>query len=238
MTKPALAQPKAFLSYSWYSEEYAERVEGLACDLMSHGVDVVLDQWHNAPGQDLNVFMEQAVDDPTVSHVLILCDPDYADKADGRRGGVGKETLIISPRVYEDVKQKRVIPVILDRDTAGKVVIPTYLIGRRYIDLSTPDVEAKGYEDLVRQLFNRPSRVPPTLGTPPAFLQDDYVSLRTTGAYRLFRAVVLSNKGTSIGIRTVMRPIWCLPFAGAIGGRIGLCGPPAKGIRTRPQPLG
>lgn len=42
---PKAAQPKVFLSYSWTSVEYAERVAQLAADLMAAGVDVVFDRY-------------------------------------------------------------------------------------------------------------------------------------------------------------------------------------------------
>ena len=51
--------------------------------------------------------MEQAVTDPTVSHVLILCDPLYAEKADRPARGRREETRS-SPSVYGDVSQERV----------------------------------------------------------------------------------------------------------------------------------
>ena len=167
---------------------------------MGHSVEVVFDQWDLDEGQDVHAYMEQAVNDPTVSHVLILCDPLYAEKANGRMGGVGKETLIVSPAVYEDVKQKRVIPIIMERDAAGKVSVPTYLDGRKFIDLSQPDKEADAYEQLLRRLLGKPARKRPPLGQPPSFLQDDYVPLRTSGTFQLFRAATMGNRPQAPGL--------------------------------------
>src|SRR4051794_925534 len=90
-----LPSPKVFLSYSWTSPAYGERVVALAVRLREAGVDVVLDRAHLTGGQDANAFMERSVTDPTITHVLLLCDPRYAEKADGREGGVGTETLIV-----------------------------------------------------------------------------------------------------------------------------------------------
>jgi hypothetical protein len=95
--------PKVFISYSWSSDEYVERVIEFVEDLRDHHVEVVFDQYDLTEGQDKHEYMERAVTDPTVDRVLILCDPVYADKADGRRGGVGTETLIISGQVYSNV---------------------------------------------------------------------------------------------------------------------------------------
>jgi hypothetical protein len=194
-----LPRPKAFVSYSHSSSEYDERVLDLAAALANHGVDLVFDQWDLREGQDLYAFMEQAMNDPTVSHVLILCDPMYAEKANERQGGVGTETLIISPSVYRDVQQKRVIPVIMGRDEQDRVLVPTYLDGRFYIDLSTEERMAENYEQLVRALFNRPSRQRPPLGQPPTFLAEDYVPLQTSGAARVARTSVIGQRADAPG---------------------------------------
>ena len=47
--------------------------------------------------------MERMVNDSTISHVIIICDKIYSEKADSRKTGVGTETQIISKEVY--VKQ-------------------------------------------------------------------------------------------------------------------------------------
>src|SRR5450631_3686414 len=46
-------------------------------------------------GHDSIAFMEKMVTDPTVEKVIIVSDRVYAEKADGRRGGVGTEAQII-----------------------------------------------------------------------------------------------------------------------------------------------
>ena len=85
--------PKVFISYSWSSDA---QVLGLAQRLIAHGVDVVLDKWDLKEGQDKYAFMERCVNDPEITKVLIVCDKQYADKANNRTGGVGDETVIIS----------------------------------------------------------------------------------------------------------------------------------------------
>jgi len=74
--------------------------------------------------------MERAVKDPNVSRVLILCDPVYATKADQRVGGVGTETLIISPDVYQEARQEKFIPVLMQRSEDGSA--PTDHGGQRH----------------------------------------------------------------------------------------------------------
>lgn len=77
--------PKVFISYSWHPEENKIRVEQLARRLMSDGVDVTLDVWSLKDGQDKYVFMEKMVTDSDINKVLIICNRDYAEKADCRK---------------------------------------------------------------------------------------------------------------------------------------------------------
>src|SRR4051812_36156711 len=107
--------PKAFLSYSWGDDDYMEGIVDLANRLRVDGVEVVFDRAHLVEGNDTDAFMERSVNDPTVTHVLLLCDPSYAEKANGRSGGVGKETMIVSAEVYASTTQSRFLPVIMER---------------------------------------------------------------------------------------------------------------------------
>jgi hypothetical protein len=193
-------QPRIFLSYSWSSDEYAERVVALAEQLTADGIHVILDRWDLKEGQDKHEFMEQAVTDSTVRRVLILCDPTYAAKADGREGGVGTETLIISPEVYRGTKQEKFIPVIMERDEAGQVVVPTYLDGRIYIDLSDRLNDSGEYESLVRNIFGRPELVRPPSGRPPAYLEEGRVPLTTGRSFLAFRDAVLRGRPHQMGL--------------------------------------
>jgi hypothetical protein len=55
--------------------------------------------------QDKYHFMERMVTDSQVTHVLVICDKQYAEKADARKDGVGTESQIISKEVYDKVEQ-------------------------------------------------------------------------------------------------------------------------------------
>ena len=54
-------------------------------------------------GHDKFAFMERMVTDKSVTHVLVVCDKTYSQKADARKAGVGTESQIISKEVYEKV---------------------------------------------------------------------------------------------------------------------------------------
>ena len=93
---------KLFISYSWTSQDHETWVLNLAKELVENGVHVVIDKWDLKEGQDSYSFMEKMVSDTEIQKVLIISDKKYADKANGRDGGVGTETQIISAEVYKN----------------------------------------------------------------------------------------------------------------------------------------
>lgn len=192
--------PKVFISYSWASQEYGERVVALAEQLTTDGAHVMFDRWDLREGQDKHVFMEKAVTDPTVRRVLVLCDPTYAAKADGRQGGVGTETLIISPEVYREASQEKFVPVIMERDEGGRVVVPTYLDGRIYIDLSDDAHRSSEYEKLIRNIFGKPELSRPQIGRPPAYVEEGRVVLTTGRSLEAFRDAVMRDRPHQLGL--------------------------------------
>lgn len=166
--------PKIFISYSWTSDDF---VVPLAERLREHGVDVVLDKWDLKEGQDKYVFMEQCVNDPDITKVLIICDKAYADKANGRKGGVGDETAIISGEIYGNVSQEKFIPIVIECDDTGKACVPTYIKSRIYIDFSDESSYEESYEKLLRTIYNKPLYRKPKLGKRPKWLEEESVSL-------------------------------------------------------------
>lgn len=166
---------KVFISYSWSVQE---RVIELAERLLANGIDVVLDVYDLKEGQDKYVFMEQSVNDPSIDRVLIVCDKSYTEKANSRSGGVGDETAIISPEIYNQFRQEKFIPIILEVDDEGKAYCPTYIKSRIYIDLSTEDDGYEiEYEKLLRNIYEKPIYKKPALGVQPEWLENDTVDL-------------------------------------------------------------
>ena len=99
MSEPSTPYPKVFVSYSWSSEDHISWVIEFSDRLVQDGVEVVLDQWDLAQGHDRYAFMEKMVMDPSIAHVLVVSDAEYARKADSKEGGVGTESQIISPEI-------------------------------------------------------------------------------------------------------------------------------------------
>ncbi|PRS24188.1 hypothetical protein C6X94_03345 [Bacillus safensis] len=167
-------QKKVFISYSWTTDTLVDWVRNeLATRLMEDGVEVILDQWDLKEGQDIFVFMESMVNDSSIDKVLIICENGYKEKANGRKGGVGTETQIITPKVYSEANQEKFIPIVAERDHDGKDFIPTYMESRKYIDLSNEELYHQNYEQLLRVIFERPANRKPQLGVPPEYIFED-----------------------------------------------------------------
>lgn len=164
--------------------------------LMNDGIDVVLDEWSLKDGQDLNSFMEQMVTDKSIKRVIIVSDAQYAEKANVRKGGVGTESQIISEEVYKKVRQEKFVPLLRERDAEGKPCLPVFLKSRKYIDFSDADKEGESYDQLIRNIHERPVRRKPALGKPPSHLfEDDAVVIPGAQKGKRFRDLVTSGKG-------------------------------------------
>ena len=163
----ACSQPRVFISYSWTSDAYQREVVRLAERLVGDGVDVVIDVWDLRPGHDKYAFMERCVADETITKVLVLCDEGYAKKADGREGGVGDETAVITPEVYGRTRQEKFVPVVMERGSDNEPFLPTYLKSRMYIDLSDGGHWAR-YKELLADILGRTRWVKPPLGAAPS----------------------------------------------------------------------
>lgn len=192
--------PKLFISYSWSSPDHEQEVLDLAAELMDSHVAVILDKWDLKEGNDAVAFMEKMVTDPEIKKVAIISDKIYAEKADGRAGGVGTETQIISKEIYENQEQNKFVAVVLKKDEHGKPYLPTYYKSRIYIDLSEPDRYPDNFEKLLRWVFDKPLYVKPALGKKPSFLDEgEHISLGTTANFKRVVDAIRNSKTYASG---------------------------------------
>lgn len=189
-----MSTPKVFISYSWSSPTHQEWVIQLASELIESGIEVVLDKWDLKIGQESIAFMEQMVTDLSIDKVIIITDRIYANKADGRLGGVGTETQIISKQIYEQIDQERFIAIISEKDDTGKPYLPTFYNSRVYIDLSQADSYSENFEALIRCIYGQPQFVKPPLGKKPEFLNESSVSLGTSAAQKRVLSAIREAK--------------------------------------------
>jgi hypothetical protein len=186
---------KVFVSYSWTSESHKKWVLDLSERLSADGVHVILDEWDLKPGHDKYTFMEQMVTDESVKKVLVICDKAYQAKADGRKGGVGTESQLISKEVYEKVDQEKFIPIIVERDDKDEPCMPKYIASRVYFDLSKEATFETEYQNLLRNLYDKPDKKRPPVGEPPAYITEEAKSLPKSAS--VLRAGQSSGSGTS-----------------------------------------
>jgi hypothetical protein len=194
----SLDSPKVFISYSWKPIAHKEKTRKLAERLESDGVNVVIDIWNLAEGQDKYKFMEQMINDAEVKKVLIICNEEYSAKANSRSGGVGTESLIISNEIYSQAEQTKFIPIIFERDEAGKEILPTFVNSRIYIDLSNDKIFEEEYERLMRNLFDKPANPRPPRGNPPPYIQiEESIYLRTIHKVKAVENALVNEKQNS-----------------------------------------
>jgi hypothetical protein len=187
--------PKLFISYSWSNPTHEQWVIELANELTESGIHVILNKWDLKEGHDSVAFMEKMVTDSEISKVAIVCDEVYASKADGRSGGVGTETQIISREVYENQEQGKFVAIIPEKNEQGKAFLPTYYKSRIYIDLSEPDNYADNFEKLLRWIYDKPLYTRPEMGTRPSFLEEsEGISLGTTATHKRALSAIKENK--------------------------------------------
>lgn len=190
----ATKEYKVFISYSWTTPEHENWVYELASRLTDDGIEVRLDKWDLRPGQDKYAFMESMVTDESINRVLIICDSGYKEKADSRSGGVGTETQILTPEIYNKVNQEKFIPIIAERGEKFDSYMPTFLMSRIGIDMSADENYESGYEQLLRLIAERPLYRKPVKGKLPSFLFEDEKShFKTRNIVKQIKSIMITK---------------------------------------------
>lgn len=194
--------PKVFISYSWHPKENQIRVQQLAERLSSDGVHVIIDIWDLQDGQDKNKFMEQMVANPEVKKVLLICTKEYAQKANDRKGGVGIESTIVSEEIYSNADQTKFIPVVYEYEN-DKPCVPVFAKSRIFVDLSSDEKIERGYDQLLRDIYDKPRFQRPPLGKMPSYLAaENPIFLPTSNKVKGIKsAIIAANPNTHLLIR-------------------------------------
>lgn len=174
----------------------------------------MLDIYDLKEGYDKYAFMERMVTDSSVTHVLVICDKKYAEKADLRKAGVGTESQIISLEVYEKVEQSKFIPIVCEFDEKGLPYLPAFLKSRIWINFSSSEAVNENWERLVRLLYGKPLHVKPKLGKEPVYITTD-VPIPTSEALTRFnslkQAILQDKKGIDMYRRAFLDS--CIQYA-------------------------
>lgn len=156
---------RVFVSYSGTSPLHKKWVAELATYLRSNGLDARIDQWHLRGGMDLPQWMANELQ--LADRVIIITDSRYTERADGRVGGVGWETMLIqgdmSSRPANDYRY--IVVVREDHFSSG---VPTYLKTKYCIHWTSDGDESQLQTELLKELYNV-EKAPP-IGEPPVFV--------------------------------------------------------------------
>lgn len=173
--------------------DFAER-------LTRDGIHVIIDEWDAEEGQDKFHFMEQMVNNPEVKHVLLICNKDYAEKANSKKGGVGIESQIVSSEIYNQVDQNKFIPIVREYEK-DKTCLPTFVSSRFYIDLCDNEHFEQNYEQLIRRIFGKPKHKRPPIGEAPSYVSEEEPTfLKTAHKFRPLKDALLNGRSTSNGL--------------------------------------
>jgi hypothetical protein len=159
---------RAFFSYTRTTEEHSSWVKDLATFLRGQGIDSRLDQWHLTPGQDVAQWMCNEVE--LADRVLMICNEEYAMRADGRHGGVGWEIRLIQGYLLQEGAKNpnKFVPIVCTpdcKDGLPSFLRTTYFLHWPYVRRSDP----KLHEEIVKILYKVGNEAPP-IGRPPSFI--------------------------------------------------------------------
>ncbi len=163
--------PTVFISYSWDNEEHKLWVLKLSADLIRSGIKVVIDEWDLVKYQDnLHIFMESGIRDS--DFVIVICTPNYAQKANDREGGVGIENTIITGEFYDKKNDSKYLPVVRKYSSKIAESLPTYLKTKSAIDFKRDEKYDLKFEELLRRIYKIPKYQKPKLGKVPELKSD------------------------------------------------------------------
>jgi hypothetical protein len=151
---------RVFISHTSKSEESVEWVKSLALHLIEQGVQARLDRFHLRRGMDLPQWMCNEL--ALAQKVVVVCDEAYKQKADGRLGGVGWETMIIQGDLANLPPDSTKYQVIV-RGTDLEKGLPMYLRTKYAFHAPSAEQERSLREELLRELLDLP--IDPTLET-------------------------------------------------------------------------
>lgn len=210
----SMSNPTAFISYSWEGDTHKQWVRDFATKLRRDGVESILDQWHAVPGDQLPVFMEQAVRDN--DFVLVVCTPRYKKRSDNRSGGVGYEGDVMTAEVFNSGEQRKFIP-ILRQGKWPEEAAPTWMAGKYYIDLSGDPYSDDQYHDLLDTLLGR-REPPPAVGC----AQKKAVTLEAESSDELQVVAFKHASVSNVLIESTRRCCLCFFFDGDLTQKDGM----------------
>lgn len=162
------ALPRVFVSYTGTSPKHKDWVKSFATYLRKNGIDARIDIWHLRRGMDLTQWMCNELQ--IADKVIIIADEKYAQKANGRHGGVGWETMLIQGDMASQSPESTKYLAIV-RTENYEDGLPTYLKTKYCFhwpeNISEFQMQNE-LDELIKELFEV-SEIPP-IGEPPIFI--------------------------------------------------------------------
>jgi hypothetical protein len=157
--------PKVFIHYSWDDENHKRWTLFLADRLISDGVEVYFDRYDLKLGSNNNYFMEKI---SKADKVLLIMTPEYKDKADERKSGVGYEYQIISTEFSKNISSnEKFIPILRIGQSSDS--IPAFLQGFLFLNMTNDKEFEHRYLELLKNIYNEPLIQKPAKGKRPNF---------------------------------------------------------------------
>jgi SEFIR domain len=144
---------RVFISHTSKSEAAVEWVRALALYLIEQGVQARLDKFHLRRGMDLPQWMCNEL--ALAQKVIVICDEIYKQKADGRMGGVGWETMIIQGDLAGLPPESTKYQVIVRADDISKG-LPMYLQTKYAFHAPSTDETQSFRRELLTELLDLP----------------------------------------------------------------------------------
>ncbi|MCB9285077.1 MAG: toll/interleukin-1 receptor domain-containing protein [Lewinellaceae bacterium] len=178
--------PRVFISYSHDSLSHKKWVLEFATRLRNNGIDAIIDQWELKAGDDIPHFMETNLEQ--ADYVLMVCTPNYVQKANAGTGGVGYEKMIITSGLLSSIDQNKVIPIVREK---GNPLVPTFLKSKLYLDFSIPNNYEFNFDELIRTVHQAPVFKKPEVGNNPFVEQSEFREVRNnSGLLEVMGAIV------------------------------------------------
>lgn len=153
---------RVFISYTGTNTRHNDWVAELGSFLRENGVNARLDQWHLRRGMDLPQWMTNELD--LAERVIIVSDSRYSDRADGRSGGVGWETMIIQGDM-SNLPPDSTKYIVIVREDDFDIGVPRYLKTKYCMHWGTRADDEALKNELLQELYDIPKE--PPIGLPP-----------------------------------------------------------------------
>jgi hypothetical protein len=144
---------RVFISHTSSTDEDAEWVKDLALFLIDNGIQARLDRFHLRRGMDLPQWMCNEL--ALAQKVIVVCDETYKQKADGRLGGVGWETMIIQGDVANLPPDSTKYQIIVRTENINDG-LPLYLRTKYAFHASPSDTNQSFRGELISELLDIP----------------------------------------------------------------------------------